>query len=121
MGSNRSNGPAGILESLEKDIVSNTRELTRDSRAFRHPDNGDGEKSTTDLGTLLRRVAEASTREVEALIDELRVLRKKLTSDGDRIQSDIERYAELSQGVMQLAAIISDSVKKIPGGPTLSP
>jgi hypothetical protein len=42
-------------------------------------------------------------------------------SDGDRIQSDIERYAELSQGVMQLAAIISDSVKKIPGAPSISP
>ena len=121
MRSNRSNGPAGILESLEKDIVSNTRELTGNSTDFRHPDNRHGENSATDLATLLRRVAEASTGEVEVLIDELSGLRRKLQADGSRIQSEIEKYAELSQGVRQLAAIISDSVKKIPGAPTLSP
>jgi hypothetical protein len=85
-------------------------ELTRADTAFRHIENGNDETSSSDLGTLLRRVAEASTHEVELLIDELHGLRKKLQSDGDRIQSDIERYAELSQGVMQLAAIISDGV-----------
>jgi len=74
--------------------------------------------SASDLGTLLRRVTEASTHEIQALIDELHGLRKKLESDGDRIQTDIARYAELSQGAMQLAAIISDSVKKIPGAPS---
>jgi hypothetical protein len=120
MRNTNSHEPAEILESLENDIISNTRELTRNSAALRQADNGNGELSAPDLGTLLRRVAEASTREVEALIDELGGLRKKLMSDGDRIQGDIERYAELSQGVMQLAAIISDSVKKIPGAPTLS-
>jgi hypothetical protein len=66
-------------------------------------------------------VAEASIHEVEVLIHELHGLRKKLQSDGDRIQSDIEGYAELSQGVMQLTAIIADSVKKIPGAPSISP
>jgi hypothetical protein len=96
-------------------------ELTRADTAFRHIENGNDETSSSDLGTLLRRVAEASTHEVELLIDELHGLRKKLQSDGDRIQSDIERYAELSQGVMQLAAIISDGVKKIPGALSISP
>jgi hypothetical protein len=121
MRNSKSNGPAEIADSLEKDIESNISELTRNGAAVRHPDNGDGEMSATDLSRLLRRVAEASTSEVETLIDELGGLRKKLMSDGDRIQSDIERYAELSQGVMQLAAIISDSVKKIPGAPSISP
>jgi hypothetical protein len=40
-------------------------------------------------------------------------LRKKLQSDGERIQNDIARYAELSQQVMQLTTIISDNVKKL--------
>jgi hypothetical protein len=84
----------------------------------RRVENGNNETSSSDLGTLLRRVAEASTHEVEVLIDDLYGLRKKLHSDGDRIQSDIERHGELSQGVMQPAAIISDSVKKIPGAPS---
>jgi hypothetical protein len=94
--------------------------LTRADAALREVENGNGE-SGSDVGTLLRRVAEASTHEVEVLIDDLQGLRKKLASDGVRIQSDIERYAELSQGVMQLAAIISDSVKKIPGAPSITP
>jgi hypothetical protein len=42
-------------------------------------------------------------------------LRNRLEIDGNRIQNDIMRYAELSQGVMQLTAIISDNVKQLPG------
>jgi hypothetical protein len=48
------------------------------------------------------------------LISELQTLRKKLQTDGDRIQRDIAEHAELSQQVMQLTTIISDSVKKLP-------
>jgi hypothetical protein len=115
MRSTKSNGSAEIAESLEMEIGTNIRELTRKSAAFCPPENGDGEMSATDLGMLLRRVSEGSTREIESLINELHGLRKKLETDGNRIQSDIVRYAELSQGVMQLTAIISDNVKQLPG------
>ena len=111
---------ADIVETLEKEIGTNTHELTRKREAFRQLENGDGEPAT-DLGMLLRRVSEGSTREVDNLIDELQGLRKKLVTDRDRIQSDIARYAEMSRGVMQLTTIISDSVKKIPGAPSISP
>ena len=121
MRSAKPNGSAEIERSLEKDIAKNIYELSCANTAFSQTENGNDETSATDLGTLLRRVAEASTREVEALISELHGLRKTLVSDGNRIQSDIEKYAELSQGVMQLTAIISDSVKKIPGVPNISP
>jgi hypothetical protein len=116
--------PNGSIEkdrSFEKDIARNVHEMTRVNSAFRQVENGNDETSSSDLGTLLRRVAEAPTREVEVLIDHLHGLLNKLQSDGDRIQSDIERYAELNQGVTELAAIISDSVKKIPGAPSISP
>jgi hypothetical protein len=53
--------------------------------------------------------------EIESLIVELKTLRKKLQTDGDRIQRDIAEHADLSQQVMQLTNIISDSVKKLPG------
>jgi len=76
--------------------------------------------SPDDLGALLSRVSEGSTREIENLIDELHGLRKKLETEGSRIQSDIARYAELSQGVMQLTIIISDNVKKLPGTPGIT-
>ena len=52
--------------------------------------------------------------EIANLISELQTLRKKLQTDGDRIQRDIAEHAELNQQVMQLTTIISDSVKKLP-------
>jgi hypothetical protein len=55
--------------------------------------------------------------EIDNLISELQTLRRKLQTDGDRIQRDIAEHAELSQQVMQLTKIISDSVKKLPGAP----
>jgi len=41
-------------------------------------------------------------------------LREKLEIDYDRLQNDFADYAELSQVVMQLTAIISDSVNSLP-------
>jgi hypothetical protein len=83
----------------------------------RQTDSSDGEMSGEHLGTLLRRVSKTSIGEIESLIVELKTLHKKLQTDGDRIQRDIAEHAELSQQVMQLTKIISDSVKKLPRGP----
>ena len=82
---------------------------------LRQTENGDGEGSAEHLSTLLRQVSKASMGEIESLIVELKTLHKKLQTDGDRIQRDIAEHAELSQQVMQLTKIISDSVKKLPG------
>jgi hypothetical protein len=123
MRSTKSNRSAEIDESLEENIAGDIRTLTRTSSGtFPRPENGSGETNRHDetsgdnLSTLLRRVSEASTREIESLINELHGLRKKLESHGERIQTDIAKYAELAQGVMQLTAIISDNVKKLPPG-----
>ena len=120
MRSSKSNGSTEIDRSLENDIEGNIRTLTRG--AFQRSENGNAEMTGDNLSALLRRVSEASTREVESLIGELRGLRKKLEIDSERIQSDIARYAELSQGVMQLTTIISDNVKNLaPGAATVNP
>jgi hypothetical protein len=74
-----------------------------------------GEISGEHLGNLLRQVSMASVGEVEGILSELQTLRRKLQTDGDRIQRDIMIHAELSQQVMQLTKIISDSVKNLPG------
>ena len=74
-----------------------------------------GEMSGEQLGNLLRQVSKNSIGEIDSLIAELKMLHKKLQTDGDRIQHDIAEHAELSQQVMQLTKIISDSVKKLPG------
>ena len=81
----------------------------------RQTESSDGEMSGEHLGTLLRQVSKASMGEIDSLIVELKTLHKKLQTDGDRIQRDIAEHAELSQQVMQLTKIISDSVKKLPG------
>jgi len=82
---------------------------------LRQTENDDGERSGEHLGNLLRQVSRASMGEIESLIVELKTLHKKLQTDGDRIQRDIAEHADLSQQVMQLTNIISDSVKKLPG------
>ena len=74
-----------------------------------------GEMSGEQLGNLLRQVSKTSVGEIDGLLGELQTLRRKLQTDGDRIQRDIAEHAELSQQVMQLTKIISDSVKKLPG------
>ena len=80
---------------------------------FRQPESGHGETSAENLGNWLRQVSKSSLGEIDNLISELQTLRRKLQTDGDRIQRDIAEYAELSQQVMQLTKIISDSVKKL--------
>ena len=82
---------------------------------LRQTENDDGERSGEHLGNLLRQVSKASMGEIESLIVELKAVHKKLQTDGDRIQRDIAEHTDLSQQVMQLTKIISDSVKKLPG------
>ena len=113
-------GSTEIDRTLENDIGRNVHELTRTSVAFRQSESGDGEMSAKDLGALLSQVSECSTREIENLIDELHGLRRKLETEGNRIQSDIAKYAELNQGVMQLTMIISDNVKSLPIAPGIN-
>jgi methyl-accepting chemotaxis protein len=81
----------------------------------RQTESSDGEMSGEHLGTLLRQISKNSMDEIDSLIAELKTLHKKLQSDGDRIQRDIAEHAKLSQQVMQLTKIISDSVKNLPG------
>jgi hypothetical protein len=114
MRSPKSNWSSEIERSLENGIEGNVRNLTRTSGVFHQ--NGNGEMSGDNLGTLLRRVSEASTREIGSLIDELHGLRKKLEAQGERIQSDIVGHTELSRAVMELTTIISDSMKRLPSG-----
>ena len=114
-------GSAEIEKSLEIEVRENIHELARGSSAvFRPGEASDAETSTDNLAALLRRVAEASTRDLDGLIGDLQVLRRKLNIDGNRIQRDIAEYTELSQQVMQLTNIISESVKKLPTAPGIN-
>jgi hypothetical protein len=103
-----------VEESLEAGIGKAIHALKPSGAAFHHLANADDEMSGKNLDTLLGLMTERSTREIDNLIDELQGLRKKLTTDRDRIQSEIARHSELSEGAMQLTSIISGNVKKLP-------
>jgi hypothetical protein len=45
---------------------------------------------------MVRQLSEASRREIQDLVDMLMAYDKKLQTDGDRIQLDIEDYADLN-------------------------
>jgi methyl-accepting chemotaxis protein len=107
--------PAEIGGTLEMEMEENVRVLPR----VRAPTIDDGGSSADSLNELLVQVSEISKREIDTLIDELHTLRVKLQSDTDRIQRDIATYAAVSDQVMQLTKIISESMHKLPDSPPL--
>ena len=114
------NGSTEIGRTLEMDIGTNINELARANDASRQAEIIGDEIAANSLGPFVRRVSDASRREIKYLIDELRTLDKKLEEDGDRIQRDMEEYVELGRHVMQLTTIIADSVRKLPRAPRIS-
>ena len=105
------------LKPRDLDVEENVRTLANAGLVFSPGDNSNSDVTTNNLSALLRRVSGNSTREIDTLIGDLRDLREKLRSDGDRIHRDIVEYAALSQQVMQLSKIISESVKRLPEAP----
>ena len=75
--------------------------------------NSNGEMEAQSAAALVCQLSEASRREIENLVGKLMTYHKKLQTDGDRIQLDIEDYAELNQRVRQLTTIIADSVGEL--------
>ena len=107
-------GPADIGNNLVDEIEKNVRVLPRDPARFPEIGGKLGEPLAENLSDLLNKVSESSAREIDHLIDELQMLRGKLQSDTDRIQHDIANYAVVSEQVLQLTRIISESVEKLP-------
>ena len=68
---------------------------------------------TENLSDLLGQVSKNSTGEIDSLIVDFEQLRRKLQTDLEHIQRDIEEYTALSQQVMQLTKTISESVEKV--------
>lgn len=116
--------PAELSKSAQAEVEGNIRDLIRrDSDMLRQSGESDSEMIASNVSSLLRRVSGTSTREIDNLINELQTLREKLRSDGSRVQRDIVEYASLSQSVMQLTKIISESltqVKSLPDAPSIS-
>ena len=105
--------PRGLAEIDEAEASEGLiHELVQAVSAVRQNDN-ESEKATDNLGRLLSGVSGTSIREIDNLINELRTLRRRMQSDGRRVQHDIEQYAALSQSVMQLTKIIGESMTQV--------
>jgi len=103
----------GVERSAEVEIEGKIHELVRrDASAVRQADS-DSEAAANNLSTLLRRVSGNSTIEIDNLISELRTLREKLLADGNRVERDIVEYAALSQSVIEMTKIISESMTQV--------
>jgi hypothetical protein len=114
--------PLGFPEpkSSEPEVAGTIHKLPRSGAAFRQAESGGGETSAEKLGTLLHQLSKPSMGEIDNLVSELHTLRRKLETDGNRIEREIAEYSALSQQVMQLTKIIFESVKKLPVASSIS-
>jgi hypothetical protein len=86
-----------------------------------HVDNLDNDVklASNNIDALMRRMSLSSTREIDSLIAELKVLRAKVASDGGRVEHAVREYTELNQSLIQLTKIISDGLTHLKRVPSL--
>jgi len=75
----------------------------------------------SDYSSLVSQMSDRSVHEIDHLIAGLQGVRAKLNSDGDRLYREIEQHAALSQSIIQLTEIISDSVASVDKAATWTP
>jgi hypothetical protein len=68
------------------------------------------ELGVDEVGSLIQEIGTTSTAEFEKLIGELQEARAYLQSEGERIQREAVRYAQLSQTASSSVKIISETV-----------
>ena len=104
-------------EQPEQKLEAEIRELAPKDSSHTNQISDDVQLATNNLDALMRRMSLTSTREIDRLISELKVLRDKINTDGDRVERQLADYAEFNQSVIQLTNIISDGLtplKKVP-------
>jgi hypothetical protein len=86
--------------------------IRKDVAPWRKQSESVAETPAENINFLVQRVAGASLREIDAVIDELRNVRDFLRNEGDRVQREIATYANLSQAAMASMKIIADSMSQ---------
>jgi hypothetical protein len=76
---------------------------------------GDSEIGAAGVNALLQRVAGSTFKEIDRLIDELHGLRDLLQSEGQRVQREIVKYAQLSQAAMKSTKVIAEGMNQLQG------
>ena len=91
-----------IEEALRESVRQNAAHIRRE------PENAG--QAVTDINSLIERVAGVSLDLLDDAIVDLRQLRDFLHSEGERIQSEISGYLQLSQTAMGSTKIIADNI-----------
>jgi len=105
-------------DDLPVEFEGNIRDLARPRSSASRRLDASGEQATS----IVRRISLESTRDIDRLMTDLSNMRAKLEAEGNRIQRDILGYASLSQSVVELTKIISDSmanIKKLSDPPSI--
>ena len=91
------------------------RETIRiDAALAREPQaEGGGEIGAGSANALLRQIAGTTFKDIERLIDELHALRGHLQREGQRVQREIVKYAQLSQAAMKSAKVIAEGMTQL--------
>ena len=84
--------------------------IRRDSSNLRRPLPDTSEQAVGNINSLLDRVSSSSVSEIDRLMGDLRNVRDFLASEGERVQREIQSYAQLSQVAMTSVKIIAESM-----------
>ena len=71
-----------------------------------------GTETDTEIAPLIQKVGAASIVEIDRLIAELQEAKSYLLSEGERIEKEMVRYANLTQMALASAKIIFDAVSQ---------
>jgi len=84
--------------------------IRRDASNLRRPLPDASEQAVTNINSLLDRVSNSSVSEIDRLMGDLRNVRDFLASEGERVQREIQSYAQLSQVAMTSVKIIAEGM-----------
>jgi hypothetical protein len=110
---NAATARAGKLDETEtqNEFEGEIREfIRRDVSHLRRPLPEASEQAVTNITGLLDRVSGSSVSEIDRLMEDLRSVRDFLASEGERVQREIQSYAQLSQVAMTSVKIIAESM-----------
>jgi hypothetical protein len=96
--------------------------VSRDVAEPRRQLANDGDMVAQNLTALVRRVSLDSVREIDGLINDLKVLRERLNQESQRMAHDIADYASLGPAATQSTRIIAEYLnywKRVPAKPAI--
>ena len=93
--------------------------IRRDVATVRKPQaEGGSEVGVGSANALLRQIAGTTFKEIDRLIDELQAMRDLLQGEGQRVQREIVKYAQLSQAAMKSTKVIAEGMTQLQSAET---